>query len=263
MSKQVLSDLDFNNVSKIINLPDATLPQHPATKAQLDASIQGLKEKPPVAVATQANINLAAPGAAIDGVTLSSGVDYVLVRSQTAGQENGIYLFNGSSSPMTRSVEMDTSAEFYNAITQVIGGTSAGTTFRCTTLNPTVGTTPVAFVTFGTSATAASETSAGIAEIATQAETDAGTDDLRFVTPLKLKTSSLLIKKYSSTFGDGAATQYDITHNLNSTDVEIRVYNVASGAEVICDNKAQSVNVVRLNFNTAPTSNALRCVVIG
>lgn len=34
----------------------------------------------------------------------------------------------------------------------------------------------------------ASETVAGIAEIATQAETDAGTDDERIVTPLKLKT---------------------------------------------------------------------------
>ena len=34
----------------------------------------------------------------------------------------------------------------------------------------------------------ATETSLGIAEIATQAETDAGTDDLRFVTPLKLET---------------------------------------------------------------------------
>lgn len=35
---------------------------------------------------------------------------------------------------------------------------------------------------------AASETASGIAEIATQAEVNAGTDDLRFVTPLKLAT---------------------------------------------------------------------------
>jgi hypothetical protein len=36
--------------------------------------------------------------------------------------------------------------------------------------------------------TPASETAKGIAELATQAETDAGTDDLRIVTPLKLVT---------------------------------------------------------------------------
>jgi hypothetical protein len=35
----------------------------------------------------------------------------------------------------------------------------------------------------------ATETVAGKAEVATQAETDAGTDDLRFVTPLKLATN--------------------------------------------------------------------------
>jgi hypothetical protein len=37
--------------------------------------------------------------------------------------------------------------------------------------------------------TAATETVAGIAELATQAETDAGTDDQRIVTPLKLRTA--------------------------------------------------------------------------
>lgn len=39
-------------------------------------------------------------------------------------------------------------------------------------------------------AMASSETFAGLAEIATQAEVDAGTDDLRYITPLKLATSS-------------------------------------------------------------------------
>jgi hypothetical protein len=38
----------------------------------------------------------------------------------------------------------------------------------------------------GTTVSAASETVAGIIEIATQAETDTGTDDLKAVTPLKL-----------------------------------------------------------------------------
>ncbi len=41
---------------------------------------------------------------------------------------------------------------------------------------------------FVSSGTPASETVSGIAELATQAETDAGSDDLRIVTPLKLAT---------------------------------------------------------------------------
>lgn len=47
----------------------------------------------------------------------------------------------------------------------------------------------------GGSSSPASETVSGIAEIATQGETDTGTDDTRFVTPLKLKTWSGILAK--------------------------------------------------------------------
>lgn len=47
------------------------------------------------------------------------------------------------------------------------------------------------FAADGQGGMAASESSAGIAEIATQAETDAGTDDQRFITPSKLANSQL------------------------------------------------------------------------
>lgn len=262
MAKLVLSDLDFNSVSKINNLPDATLDQQPATFKQLNAAVEGLQDKGVAVVATQANINLASPGASIDGVTLSASENLVLVRAQTTASENGLYIWNGAAVAMTRAPSMSVSSEFNNAVIMVAGGTSAGVTYRQTALNPTVGTTSIAFVTFGTSVSAASETSAGIAELATQAETDTGTDDLRIVTPLKLKTASFLLRKFSSTFGDGSATQYDITHNLNSADCHIAVYVVATGEEVLCDMKRNSVNVVRLNFSSAPASNSLRCVVI-
>ena len=262
MAKLILSDLDFNSVSHINNLPDAVSAQQPATFAQLNAAIEGLQEKGVAVVATQANINLASPGATIDGVTMATN-DLFLVRAQTAGAENGLYIFNGAASAATRSPVMSVSSEFGNAIVQIAGGTNAGVTYRCTTLLPTVGTTSIAFVTFGSSVVSASETAAGIIEIATQGETDAGVDDLRAITPLKLKTSSLLLKKFSSTFGDGSATQYDITHSLGTTDVQIQVQVVATGAEVLCDAKAFSTSVVRLNFNAAPASNTLRCTVIG
>ena len=41
-------------------------------------------------------------------------------------------------------------------------------------------------------ASQATETAAGVAELATQAETNAGTDDLRIVTPLKLRTTTFI-----------------------------------------------------------------------
>jgi len=98
--------------------------------------------------------------------------------------------------PMTRSLDASTSAELEQAVTTVEEGTSAGATFRQTTINFTLDSGSVTWTSFGTAAGAASESTAGIAEIATQGETDTGTDDARFVTPLKLKTASFLIRKF-------------------------------------------------------------------
>jgi hypothetical protein len=110
----------------------------------------------------------------------------------------------------------------------------------------------------------ATETIAGVAEIATQAETDAGTDDQRIVTPLKLATYSGRAKRFSSTFGDGAALTYTITHNLNTQDVVVSIRDVATNQVAIADVTATTVNTVTIaGFSTAPASNTLRATVIG
>lgn len=55
-------------------------------------------------VATSTNTTLSAPGATIDGVTMANG-ERVLLYGQTTGSQNGIWIFNGSGSPMTRSTD--------------------------------------------------------------------------------------------------------------------------------------------------------------
>lgn len=185
MSTPVLTTFDFNGSGKIINLPDGTNPQDAATVAQLRASIEGLAQKDNVRVRTGSNISIASPGATLDGVTMALN-DRVLVSSQTTASENGIYIWNGASTPMTRALDANSGTELLSALVPVDEGTSAGTVWRQTSINITIGTTAINFVQFGTVAAAASESSPGIAEIATQAETDTGTDDLRIVTPLKL-----------------------------------------------------------------------------
>ena len=112
-------------------------------------------------------------------------------------------------------------------------------------------------------AAAASESTAGIAEIATQGETDTGTDDTRIVSPLKLANYSGRKLKYDALFGDGAATQYDITHNLGTLNVIVEVRRVSDDATVICDVRRTSTNVVRLNFAAAPALNSHRVVILG
>ena len=79
----------------------------------------------------------------------------------------------------------------------------------------------------------ATETTAGIAEIATQAETNTGTDDLRFITPLKLATNSSSKKFQSSQQTITLGGQLTIPHGLSSIPTFYETYLVCtdSGGE--------------------------------
>jgi hypothetical protein len=263
MPRKFFTDIDMQSVSKITNLPSPTASGDAAPKSYVDSAVEGLAWKESCRVAAQAGLSIASPGATIDGVTMASQ-DRVLVRAQTAGAENGIYIWNGAAAAMTRSLDANTFDDLEQATVSIEEGTSAGTTYRQTAVNGTLGTTGVAWTVFGTSAPSASETTSGIAELATQAEVDAGTDDTRIITPMKLANWSGRIKKVSANIGDGSATTYTVTHNLNSRDVIVRVFpNSGQYDDVEVDVQRTSVNAVALVFATAPAVNAYRVVVIG
>jgi len=263
MARSILTDFDFGSVSKILNLPNPVDAGDAVPKGYVDSAIEGLAWKDSVRVSTQGNIDLSAPGATIDGITMASG-DRVLVRSQTSQTTNGVYVWNGSATTMTRALDASTFAELEQAIVTVEEGTDAGASFRQTQVNGTPGISNVIFTAFGTVAPSASEATAGIAEIATQAEVDAGTDDARIVTPAKLKSWSGAPKRYAAPFGDGSATSYTITHNLNTRDLTVGVYrNSGNYDEVECDVEHTTANAITLKFSSAPTSNQYRVVVIG
>lgn len=264
MAKQFLVDLDFNSVAKITNLPDPTAAQDAATKAYVDGAVEGIAWKDSVRVASTANVTVSGPGTTIDGITLSAS-DRILLKNQTTASENGIYVFTASGTAATRATDASTFAELEGAVVVVEEGTTnAGTTWRQTAVNGTIGSSSVAFTAFIAASGAASETSAGIAEIATQTETDTGTDDLRIVTPLKLTTWSGRKLKFSANLGDGSATSFNIDHNFGTRDVTVEVYrNSGSYDTVIADVTRTSTNRVVVAFTAAPASNAYRVVVLG
>jgi len=121
------------------------------SKEYVDAVKVGLDFKDSVRVATTgSNISLSSAPAAIDGVTLSAD-DRVLVKDQSAGAQNGIYVFNGSGSAMTRATDADANAEVTSGMfTFVTEGTvNADSGFVLTTDGSiTVGSTALAFAQF-------------------------------------------------------------------------------------------------------------------
>ncbi len=262
MSKQILSDLDFNLTARARNLLDPTLAQDAATKAYVDAAIEGLAWKDNVRVATQANINLASPGATIDGITMVLN-DRVLVKDQTDPAENGIYVYNGPSTPLTRAADGNTSIELESAVIGVDEGTSAGSMYRQTAVNFTIDVDDVLFSVFGAATPLATETVAGRIEIATQSEVDAGASDSLAITPLKLANWSGRVRRFEASIGDGSATSYTVTHNFNTRDVQVHVYrNSGNYDEVITDIEHTSVNSVTIKFAAAPSLNSFRVAVL-
>lgn len=257
-------DHDFNSVAKILNLPAATTSGQPVIYEQLNAAIEGLAPKDNVRVATQSNINLSSPGSSIDGITMATN-DRVLVRNQTTQSQNGLYLWNGAAVAMTRSADASTFDELESAVVTVDEGTDAGTTWRQTQVNGTIGTNNVIWTSFGNATPDASETTKGIAELATQAETDTGTDDARIVTPAKLKNSPWAVRSYTTTIGDGSATSFTVTHNLGTRNVVVRVYrNSGNYDEVDVGIEHTTTNSVTVLFSTgnAPASNAYNVIVM-
>ncbi len=104
----------------------------------------------PCRAATTADITIAtALNAAdvLDGVTLAAG-DRVLVKDQTTGSQNGIYVVSAAPA---RSVDYASSGNIVGSVVVVSEGTAnADTSWQCTTNAPiTVGTTALVFAAFG------------------------------------------------------------------------------------------------------------------
>lgn len=155
-----------------------------ATKAYADAAIQGLSIKPTAVVATittlpaytysngssgiGATLTATSTGTlTIDGHLTALG-DVILVKNETSTNQpnNGLYTVttagaSGVAYVLTRSVDMDASAQFTGAIMAVgeVSATYPGTLWLCNQTAPTVGTTNIAFT--EVSAVATSQWSAG------------------------------------------------------------------------------------------------------
>lgn len=120
-----------------------------ANKSYVDTQISNLNSlfdsKGSARVASTANVIVTAPATSIfDGITLVSG-EIILLKNQTLPAENGIYVFNGSASALTRVTQMDIWAEVPGALVAIEEGTTnADTIWLCTSnASGTLGTTAI------------------------------------------------------------------------------------------------------------------------
>lgn len=101
-------------------------------------------------------------------------------------------------------------------------------------------------------------------DYATQAEAEAGTDNIKVMTALRVKESILAnapMKKFTTMIGDGAAKQIVVTHNLNTRDILINLYE--GNDLVMADVQITSVNSVTIVFAEAPNAGAIKVVIAG
>lgn len=114
-------------------------------------TVQINSTKDSVRVASTANVTISSPGSTIDGVTMATN-DRVLLKDQSTGSQNGIYVWNGAASAMTRATDFDASTKVQpNVVIGVQEGTAnADKQFQLTTNAPiTLGTTALTFAEFG------------------------------------------------------------------------------------------------------------------
>jgi hypothetical protein len=67
---------------------------------------------------------------------------------------------------------------------------------------------------------------------------------------------------YISTVGNGSATSFVLTHNLDTRNVLITVYDSSTYEEVNCDKYRTNNNQVTLGFEVAPGTNAYTAVIV-
>lgn len=140
------ASVSLNN-QRITGLATPTADTDAATKGYVDAARSGLDVKDSVRAATTANITLSGTQT-VDGVSLIAG-DRVLVKDQSTGSQNGIYVV--AAGAWSRSTDADANAEVTAGLFTFVeeGTVNADSGWVLATHGSiTVGTTALSFVQF-------------------------------------------------------------------------------------------------------------------
>lgn len=215
-------------------------------------------------VVTTTNLNLAAPGATINGHTMVAG-DRILATGQTTATQNGLYVWNGAASAATRALDANTTGSILPGTMVAVGSTdnanpdtvwmqtASGTGTNNAIVLGTDNQTwikvlsPVTY----TGSTSISITAGVIAAIV------AGAGGLAITGSGLALDTAIATRKYTTTLtGDGVTTSWTVTHNLGTTNpvVVVRIAGAKWETDDQVAGAGASTTQVTIGISPAPAN---------
>lgn len=259
------------NSQKITSLASGTTTGDAVEYAQMNTAIStalatatsGLTWKTPVRLATTVNDTLSGL-AARDGVTPVDG-DRALVKAQTLGQNNGIYIAHAGA--WTRATDADTAAELEGGVLVAVDeGTTLGNTVWMNTVDVvTLGTTAQVWTQFGAGSTYTASLGVQLVGADFRANLGAGlTLSGNTIVP-DYTAGNVFKNKVAVGFVGTSGVDVTINHALglaNKDDYLCEVVEVGVG-KVMVGELSTDVNNLVLSFAVTPTSNQYRYKIVG
>lgn len=175
-------------------------------KSYVDNTVMGVTWKNAVSCASVSAVNLASPGSTIDGLTLMNGNRILIKDGSTINPgslsvDNGIYIFDTSSTPLTRSTDMPNGSSASGVAVFSEGGIdNNGVGFVCNTPPPNsiVGTNQISFVKFNTADVIIAGDGLSKSADILNVNVDNTTIDISISNDLKLADSGVVPGSYSN-----------------------------------------------------------------
>lgn len=294
---------DASKSGKAFYGSSATAGNEIAKLSDLQALSSGLDWKTAVHLLASSNISLTGAHGTliIDGhdalELVDKGLYRILLTGQSTDSENGIYVYNDAGSgnyQLDRAEDADTFAEIVGAAVFVMEGTQYGSTSWVQSNHYLTNFTGQDWIQFsgqgtyigsdsiqvdGNQINAIVNTTKGLAidgdgiktvvgngiefdgsgNIAINAGTgfDISSGTLEFA-------SSYGVRKYAASIGDNSATTFTVTHNFDTKDVTVQIFeNGASHAQIEADVEHSTTSAVTIKFASAPDTDEYRVVIVG
>jgi len=104
------------------------------------------------------------------------------------------------------------------------------------------------------------QTNSGLATTSSGLAVGAGSGIVVGTNTVSIDTT-VVVRKYATSIGDGSTTSFTVTHNLGTKDVQVTLYDTSTNVEYTADVTHSTTNTITVAFASAPTSNQIRVVV--